>query len=171
MECFLLAPQWMSLHTSQSAWSPLWRPLTQTPLAASIYSNRGESREMFGFTFLPLDITRPKPTCLYIDALWFTMELWPEKPIISWKFCKSKMHLRRRAWQPTPVFLPGESHGRRSLVGYSPWGRKVGRNWATKHTCSGERGIENRLTDMGRGEERVRCMERVTWKLTLPYVK
>ena len=31
--------------------------------------------------------------------------------------------------------------------------------------------LENRLMDMGRGEERVRCMERVTWKLTLPYVK
>ena len=30
----------------------------------------------------------------------------------------------RRKWQPTPVFLPGESHGRRSLVGYSPQGRK-----------------------------------------------
>ena len=28
------------------------------------------------------------------------------------------------AWQPTPVFLPGESHGQRSLMGYSPWGRK-----------------------------------------------
>ena len=27
----------------------------------------------------------------------------------------------RRAWQPTPVFLPGESHGQRSLVGCSPW--------------------------------------------------
>ena len=27
---------------------------------------------------------------------------------------------QRRAWQPTPVFLPGESHGQRSLVGYSP---------------------------------------------------
>ena len=26
--------------------------------------------------------------------------------------------------QPTPVFLPGESHGERSLVGYSPWGHK-----------------------------------------------
>ena len=25
-----------------------------------------------------------------------------------------------RAWQPTPVFLPGESHGQRSLAGYSP---------------------------------------------------
>ena len=30
----------------------------------------------------------------------------------------------RRAWQPTPVFLPGESHGQRWLVGYSPWGQK-----------------------------------------------
>ena len=30
----------------------------------------------------------------------------------------------RRKWQPTPVFLRGESHGQRSLVGYSPWGRK-----------------------------------------------
>jgi len=31
------------------------------------------------------------------------------------------MHWRRK-WQPTPVFLPGESHGWRSLVGCSPWG-------------------------------------------------
>ena len=30
----------------------------------------------------------------------------------------------RREWQPTPVFLPGESHGQKSLAGYSPWGRK-----------------------------------------------
>ena len=30
----------------------------------------------------------------------------------------------RRAWQPTPVFLPGESHGQRSLVGQSPWDQK-----------------------------------------------
>ena len=30
----------------------------------------------------------------------------------------------RRKWQPTPVFLPGKSHGRRSLVGYSSWGCK-----------------------------------------------
>ena len=31
---------------------------------------------------------------------------------------------QRRSWQPTTVFLPGEFHGQRSLVGYSPWGRK-----------------------------------------------
>ena len=31
---------------------------------------------------------------------------------------------RRRQWQPIPVHLPGKSHGWRSLVGYSPWGRE-----------------------------------------------
>ena len=31
---------------------------------------------------------------------------------------------RKRSRQPTPVFLPGESHGQRSLAGYSPWGGK-----------------------------------------------
>ena len=36
---------------------------------------------------------------------------------------------------------------------------------------NGETDIENRLMDMGGGEERVRCMERVTWELTSPYVK
>ena len=36
----------------------------------------------------------------------------------------------RRTWQPTPVFLPGEFHGQRSLAGYSPWGYKeLGQNW------------------------------------------
>ena len=39
---------------------------------------------------------------------------------------KKKWHpkdiTRRRQWQPTPVLLPGKSHGRRSLVGLSPWG-------------------------------------------------
>ena len=29
-----------------------------------------------------------------------------------------------RKWQPTPVLLPGKFHGQRSLVAYSPWGRK-----------------------------------------------
>ena len=33
-------------------------------------------------------------------------------------------NLLEEGMQPTPVFLPGESHGQRSLAGYSPWGRK-----------------------------------------------
>ena len=39
----------------------------------------------------------------------------------------------RRKWKPPPVFLPGEFHGQRSLVGYSPWGRnRVRHGLATK---------------------------------------
>ena len=42
----------------------------------------------------------------------------------------------RRQWQPTPVLLPGKSHGRRSLVGYSPWGgeESKSRTWLTDFT-------------------------------------
>ena len=42
--------------------------------------------------------------------------------------------LWRRKWQPTPVLLPGESHGQRSLVGYSPQGRKE--SDTTEHVLS-----------------------------------
>ena len=38
-----------------------------------------------------------------------------ENPVVS---------VWRREWQPTPVFLPGEFYGQRSLAGFSPWGRK-----------------------------------------------
>ena len=37
----------------------------------------------------------------------------------------------RRQWHPTPVFLPGKSHGWTSLVGYSPGGHWVGYDWVT----------------------------------------
>ena len=42
----------------------------------------------------------------------------------------------RRKWQPTPVFLPGEFHGQRSLVSYSPWGSKEldRAEWLSRHT-------------------------------------
>ena len=41
-----------------------------------------------------------------------------------------------RAWQPTPVFLPGESHGQRSLADYSPWDHKsrTWLRWPSTHT-------------------------------------
>ena len=51
---------------------------------------------------------------------------WGFNPLVSkasWK----------RKWQPTPVFLPGKSHGQRSLAGYSSWGcKRFGHNLATK---------------------------------------
>ena len=39
------------------------------------------------------------------------------------------MHWRRK-WQPTPVFLPGESQGQGNLVGCCLWGRRVGHDWS-----------------------------------------
>ena len=51
----------------------------------------------------------------------------------------------RRAWQPTPVFLPGKSHGQRSLAGYSPWGHK-GSDPTTKQQQSCKRGRTGRVT-------------------------
>ena len=49
----------------------------------------------------------------------------------------------RRAWQPTPVFLPGESHGQRGVAGYGPWGRKESdMTEATQHST----GLAPKLT-------------------------
>ena len=48
--------------------------------------------------------------------------------LTRWTFVGKVMSLHfnmlSRKWQPTPVFLPGKSHGWRNLVGYSSWGRK-----------------------------------------------
>ena len=37
---------------------------------------------------------------------------------------RTRDDIQRRQWHPTPVLLPGKSHGQRSLVGCSPWGRE-----------------------------------------------
>ena len=57
----------------------------------------------------------------------------------------------RRKWQPTPVLLTGKSHEWRSLVGYSPWGRKESDtteqlhfHFTSPHTQRIERGIKSR---------------------------
>ena len=53
---------------------------------------------------------------------------------LGWKGCSLVGKIFwRRAWQPTPVFLPGESHGQRSLQGYSSWGRQ---EWDTTEQLS-----------------------------------
>ena len=55
------------------------------------------------------------------------MKIMASGPITSWEIDGETVETDSDfifLWQPTPVFLPGESHGRRSLVGYSPWGCK-----------------------------------------------
>ena len=48
---------------------------------------------------------------------------------------------QRRKWQPTPVFLPGESHGHTSLVGCSLWVTKS-RTWVSRHAQRKETEVE-----------------------------
>ena len=54
--------------------------------------------------------------------------IWEQLPINLWEekivLLTSNLSFQRRQWHPTPVLSPGKSHGRRSLVGCSPWGRK-----------------------------------------------
>ena len=51
----------------------------------------------------------------------------------------------RRKWQPTPVFLPGKSHGQRSLAGYGPWGCKESDTTERQHTQIQENCITNKV--------------------------
>ena len=60
-------------------------------------------------------ISRPLLKCRF---LFIKLEWGLEVFLIS-----SQVRPRRRQWHPTPALLPGKSHGRRSLVGCSPWGR------------------------------------------------
>ena len=61
---------------------------------------------------LPVDTSSKEPICQCRRHKRLQFDPWVRK--IPW----------RRAWQPIPVFLPGESHGQRRLADYSPQGRK-----------------------------------------------
>ena len=84
--------------------------------------------------------------------LYFTLILFSYPVLLRYNWhilCKFKVWRRRRQWHPTPVLLPGKSHGRRSLVGCSPWGREESdvTKWLHFHfslSCIGE-GNDNLL--------------------------
>ena len=60
----------------------------------------------------------------YLRLLIFLPEILnPACASFSPGFCMKYSAYGRRQWHPPPELLPGNSHGRRSLVGYSPWGR------------------------------------------------
>ena len=63
--------------------------------------------------------------------------------LVNLSFITGYQPRRGRQWHPTPVLLPGKSHGQRSLVGCSPWGRKESDTTAQLHfhfslSCIGE---------------------------------
>ena len=62
----------------------------------------------------------------------------------------------RREWQPTPVFFPGESHGQRSLAGYSPWDSKESdrTEQLTLSLFTGHRGLSFEETEPRHSKQR-----------------
>ena len=68
--------------------------------------------QYMGCRSFPGGASGKEPTCLRRSDKRHRFDTWVVK--IPW----------RKGWQPTPVFVPGESHEQGSLVGYSPWGRK-----------------------------------------------
>ena len=65
--------------------------------------------------------------CFWCNYIVFFLSL-PSSSLLlyrkTWNFPICNNINRRRWWHPTPVLLPGKSHGRRSLVGCSPWGHE-----------------------------------------------
>ena len=102
------------IHGVAKSWTQLinWTELMYDPINIFLISGG-----LFSVRYFP-GVSDSKSVCLQCGRPGFSP--WVRK--ISW----------RRKWQSTPVFLPGKSHGQRSLVGYSPWGcKRVGHDWAT----------------------------------------
>ena len=72
----------------------------------------------------------------------------------------------RRKWQPTPVLLPGEYHGQRSLAGYSPWGRKSRIRLATKPSPPAGEDTEAQRNSLTRAESHS-CSTYLSWSNSL----
>ena len=103
----------------------------------SIFSQPFE--ELSSFTNLP-KLKKPQMASFQPKSIIFPgLPWWLSGKESTCQFRRHRFNPRlrripwRRTWQPTPVFLPGKSHGQRSLAGYSPWGHKrVWHDLATK---------------------------------------
>ena len=97
--------------------------------SVTVASNR---RALNDTLFLPLNYSRHLILCVGIEEfpgcsfclMLSTRFFHEDRDHILFSFAYLSLSTWRRQWQPTPVLLPGKSHGQRSLVGCSPWGRE-----------------------------------------------
>ena len=120
----------MMILEKREVWQELFSLLSQYSLFWSPQQIQASSSES-GFNSFSAMGDKPVPYSTILDhwsvCLKYHFCLWAVRKgvdcsLISRYFPFSIAQLRRRQWHPTPVLLPGKSHGRRSLVGCSPWG-------------------------------------------------
>ena len=99
-------------------WPPSWERFIVINSLQHYQVRGGKDQPWTGEMWLAADLGKPRNTVV-------KSKTWKWKPWSEEMFCTLVVvfHLRRR-WHPTPVLLPGKSHGWRSLVGCSPWGHK-----------------------------------------------
>ena len=106
-------------HISQFSWNPLkYASIIFLQLSGLLYPYLVMSHDLFSESNHAYSLASPggasgkEPTFQCTRPKKHSFNPWVRKT--PW----------RRAWQPTPVFLPGESHGQRSLMGHNPQGHK-----------------------------------------------
>ena len=132
--------KFMVLQTSHSRVWTRWRPQEQPGSCTHCLSVNTTQEHVLPWG--DEHATQSPPVCLSpLRYPWKNYSLsdplgFPGGAVVKYSACQCRRHRRhgfdpwfrkipwRRKWQPTPVFLPGESHGQRSLVGYSPQGCK-----------------------------------------------
>ena len=104
------------------------------------------NRSVVSDSLHPHGLQHARPPCLsptqeftQTHIHWISDAIQPSHPLLS----PSPPALWRRQWQPTPVLLPGKSHGWRSLLGCGPWGREESDTTERLHfhfslSCTGE---------------------------------
>ena len=116
-----------------------WSGFSLNKLSLSFPLNQAEDDRSMNWKFRGQarveDTSGKEPTCQCRRYGRHVFNPWVGK--ISW----------RRAWQPTPVFLPGKFHGQRGLAGYSPWGlQRVRTIWVSEHSTTEVKVIKLGLT-------------------------
>ena len=109
----------MATHSSTLVWKIPWMEEPGT-----LQSMGSQSRtQLSDFTFfLSFFFSLFFFLFIYLFVYLFFKFYFIFKPETLYQFCQTYSAFWRGKWQPTPVFLPGESHGWRGLVGYGLWG-------------------------------------------------
>ena len=116
-------PHQSVVQGTQAFWRRKWQPTPRFFLPLSVYGGSWHFQAQSSIAPGSASFVTQPSLCISVSSLTRT-------PVMRFKThpnprgFKLESFILRREWHPTPVILPGEIHGQRSLVSYSPWGHK-----------------------------------------------